>query len=266
MRLSLAYSPCPNDTFIFHAMINHLVDTEGFEFEVTLADVESLNRSAAEGKFDICKLSYHALFQLNGTYRALRSGSALGYNNAPILVKSEENALLTADSISSETLVAIPGEWTTAALLLKIAFPQVKRTKTMLFSEIEDAVLSKEVECGVLIHEGRFVYRDKGLVLIRDLGEFWHENFSTPIPLGVIATRRDLEESEKIERIIRKSIEFAMKNPEASRDYVSSNAQELSLQVQRSHIDLFVNKYTLDIGEEGEKAINVLYKEFKKRQ
>lgn len=263
MELSLAFSPCPNDTFAFHAMINRLVDTEGLAFRTDLADVEELNRRASRGLYDICKLSYHAFFGLTDRYRMLRSGSALGFNNGPLLVRKKINPSPFVPG--EKPLIAVPGLHTTATLLLQTAYPCCTNLKPMLFSEIEGAVLRGEADAGVLIHEGRFTYKDKGLELIRDLGNFWQESFGLPIPLGGIAVNRRLPEETAIQigRVLKRSIRYAMDHPEASAAFVMENARELSREIQQEHIRLFVNDYTLDIGEEGEKAVTFLYAKYR---
>lgn len=261
MTLTLAFSPCPNDTFAFHAMINGLIDTEGLAFQVEMADVEELNQRAAQGKYDICKLSYHAFFTLAQQYIMLRSGSALGFNNGPLLVKNGSHST----PLPEQPLIAIPGEHTTAALLLKTAYPEYNRLHPMLFSEIEKAVLENRVDAGVLIHEGRFTYRDKGLELIRDLGEFWQSSFGHPIPLGGIAIRRKLEDGQteqKINRVLRRSIQYAYEHPAQSQAFITEHARELSQQVQQAHIRLFVNDFTLDIAEAGQAAVNFMYRKY----
>lgn len=262
MELSLAFSPCPNDTFAFHAMINSLVDTEGLTFRVEMADVEQLNMRAAQGMYDICKLSYHAFFTMADKYVMLRSGSALGFHNGPLFVKKRGVA-----SLPNHPLIAVPGLHTTAVLLLKTAYRDYNHLQPMLFSEIEGAVLNGEADAGVLIHEGRFTYVEKGLELIEDLGEFWHENFRQPIPLGGIAIRRELEgvngeTAEKINRVLRRSILYAYEHPADSKAFIMQNAQELTEQVQQKHINLFVNDFTINIGQEGEKAVNFLYEKY----
>jgi len=256
MTLSLAYSPCPNDTFAFHAMVNGLVDTEGLQFNIELADVEQLNKRASEEKYDICKLSYHAFFYLCDRYTMLRSGSALGYNNGPLFVSER-----VLDGPFSGLKIAIPGEKTTAALLLKIAYPECTNISPVLFSQIEERILSGEFDAGVLIHEGRFTYASKGLKLIKDLGTYWQTKTGKPVPLGGIAVSRklSLETGQKVNRILRRSIEFAFKNPELSAEYVCSNARELDRTIQKRHIELFVNNYSTDIGESGIDAVYSLY-------
>lgn len=267
MRIKLAYSPCPNDTFAFHAMVHGLVDCEGLEFDVNLADVEQLNKAAADGLYDVCKISYHAFFYLADKYLMLRSGSALGYHNGPLLVTKQGSSLsaLQGKELAitlSQSNIAIPGIMTTGALLLRVAFPEAKNTTPILFSEVADAVLSGDFEAGVLIHEGRFTYKEKGLGLIMDLGENWHNISALPIPLGGIAVSREIDPdtAEKIGRVLKRSILFALENPEISRNYVACNAQEMDVDIQRKHIGLFINDYTLEIGEEGENAVRELFK------
>lgn len=258
MNLSLAYSPCPNDTFIFHAMVHGLINTYGYNFNTFLADVEELNRASEMGRYDICKMSYSAYFGLSDKYVMLRSGSALGFNNGPLLV-------CRADTSPSEKelpglRIAIPGKHTTAALLLASLFPGCTNLTEVLFSEIEEAVLSGRFDVGLLIHEGRFTYKNNGLSLIADLGEEWQKKTSLPIPLGGIAIKRELiEHAGKLNNILRESIEYAFLNPSASKDYICTNAQEMDPEVQKSHIKLYVNDYTKDIGTLGEKAVYKLF-------
>ncbi|MHC1779307.1 MAG: 1,4-dihydroxy-6-naphthoate synthase [Bacteroidales bacterium] len=266
MKLSLAFSPCPNDTFAFHAMVHSLVDCEGLSFEVSLMDIENLNRSAGKREFDICKLSYSAYFGYTGDYVMLRSGSALGFNNGPLLVAKKGSAVFKPDGLIDESeilksTIAIPGVGTTAALLLKFAYPSLNLTSTVLFSEIEDRVLSGEFSCGVLIHETRFTYEKKGLALIMDLGQNWQERCSLPVPLGGIAVKREMDNNlqRKINRILKRSIEYAFENPMKSSEYVASNAREMEQDIQRKHIEMFVNSYTLEISDSGERAVEKLY-------
>ena len=251
MRLRLAYSPCPNDTYAFHAMVHGLVDCEGLSFETRLTDVEELNKGAASSKYDVCKLSYHAYFHVNDKYVMLRSGSALGYGNGPLLVSPSGSRAFDndghplSDAIANNT-VLIPGDYTTAALLLKIAFPKISKRKAM---------------SGVLIHETRFTYRERGLRLIADLGEKWQSISGLPIPLGGIAVSRELghDTALKIGRILKRSILYAAGNPQASGDYVRLHAREMDPLVLEKHIKMFVNDYTTEIGEIGENAVNALF-------
>lgn len=256
MRLKLAFSPCPNDTFAFHAMVHGLVDTHDFQFDVTLADIEDLNKSASNSVYDITKMSYSAYMRLCDKYIMLNSGSALGFNNGPLLVKRAG----TTPNLESAK-VAIPGLETTANLLASILFPQITNKSVYIFSNIEDAILNEEVEAGLLIHEGRFTYKDKGLELIADLGEVWQKKYNLPIPLGGIAIKRTLIDAGKdIDSILKSSIDFAFKNPNSSSEYIKSNAQEMEERVQRDHIMLYVNEFTKDIGKDGKKAVEMLYK------
>jgi 1,4-dihydroxy-6-naphthoate synthase len=266
MRLSLAYSPCPNDTFAFHAMVHSLVDCEGLSFDVTLMDIENLNRGASTAHFDICKLSYSAYFHYTDSYVMLRSGSALGFNNGPLLVAKKGSPVFLPDGTIDYNLilkcpVAIPGLMTTAALLLKFALPGIETTTPVLFSEIEGKVADGVFNSGVLIHETRFTYEKKGLSLIMDLGEYWQERSSMPVPLGGIAVRRNFDHDLqlKIGRVLRRSIEFALENPGESAGYIACNAQEMEYEVQRQHIEMFVNDFTLDITQKGEDAVKKLH-------
>jgi len=266
MRLTLAYSPCPNDTFAFHAMVHALVDCEGLTFEVSLMDIESLNKSSAYGVYDICKLSYHAYCHLVDKYIMLRAGSALGFNNGPLLVAKKDNPLFSENgeidlSLLNKSIVAIPGEMTTAALLLKIFFPDIKETDPVVFSEIEDAVLNGRYTSGVLIHETRFTYIEKGLRLIADLGDLWQKRYSLPVPLGGIAIRRsiDSETQQRVNRILKKSIEFAFENPNLSTGYTECHAREMDRNILQKHIEMFVNQYSVDILEDGKSAVEALF-------
>ena len=266
MRLSLAYSPCPNDTFAFHAMVHSLIDCEGLSFDVTLLDIEELNRSAAKGVYDICKMSYSAFFNYSQNYAMLRCGSALGYNNGPLLVARGDSPLFSVGEDKRgkalpKLVAAIPGELTTAALLLKIAFPEISHTVPILFSEIESRVINREYDLGLLIHETRFTYESRGLRLVSDLGEYWHRRFSLPVPLGGVAVKRSLEDecAKKIGRVLKRSIEFAIKKPGISRDYINCYAKESEEGVQRRHIEMFVNRYSLDVSEDGERAVRTMF-------
>ena len=258
MELSLAISPCPNDTFAFYAMVHNLVDTEGLSFKLSFADIEELNNSALCGKYDISKLSYNGYFSVVERYVMLKSGSALGFNNGPLLVTKKGNIF------NPNKKIAIPGVHTTAALLLKTAYPEACNRVPMLFSDIEGAILKGEVDAGVLIHEGRFTYKSKGLDLVMDLGEYWQSNFNYPIPLGGIAIKRELskELGEKVNRVLKRSIEFAFANAELTDEFVNSHAQELSKEIQQKHINLFVNENTLNISKLGVEAVQFLYNKY----
>jgi len=257
MKLSLAYSPCPNDTFIFDAMVHGKIDTEGLEFEVVHADVEELNRRAFNKELDITKLSYHAYAHLSEKYILLRSGSALGNNCGPLLVAARNIDKTEVENLS----IAIPGKFTTANFLLSFAFPNAKNRIETLFSDIETAVLGGKVDLGVIIHENRFTYFERGLHKVMDLGEHWEKTTGLPIPLGGIVARRcfDKELLQKINRVLRRSLEYAFANPDASRDYVCANAQEMSYEVMQQHIQLYVNQYSLDLGEKGIAAVENMF-------
>jgi 1,4-dihydroxy-6-naphthoate synthase len=266
MKLSLAYSPCPNDTFAFHAMVHSLTDCEGLSFDVTLLDIEELNRGAANGVYDICKISYSAFFNYISDYVMLRCGGALGYNNGPLLVARGDSPIFKQDGgvdreLISRLSTAIPGEMTTAALLLKFAFPEITLTHPILFSNIERAVIEREFDLGLLIHETRFTYQSRGLRLVCDLGELWQQRFLLPVPLGGIAVKRSLgeENAKKIGRVLKRSIEFAIASPELSREYRNLYARESGEDIQRRHIEMFVNRYTLDVSEVGERAVLNMY-------
>lgn len=254
---TLGFSPCPNDCFIFDAMIHGKIDTEGLKFDVTMEDVETLNRKAFEGELDITKLSYNAYLYLTKKYVLLDAGSALGYNCGPLLISRNRNQESRIESLK----IAIPGKYTTANLLLSIAFPEAKNKIEMVFSEIENAVLNGEVDAGLIIHENRFTYQEKGLNKIMDLGEFWESLIHAPIPLGGIVIKRDLpdEIKQKVNRVIRRSVEYAFANPASSANFVKENAQEMDEEVMKKHIDLYVNKFSIDLGEEGKKAVKLLF-------
>ena len=255
MKLILGFSPCPNDTFIFDAMVHHKIDTEGLEFEVVFADVEQLNKWAFQGKLDITKLSYNAFTHCVNDYALLDSGSALGNNCGPLLIKKPTTIL------NAESKIAIPGKYTTANMLLSIAFPNHQNKVETLFSEIENEVLKESVEAGLIIHENRFTYQEKGLEKVKDLGEFWESSRGLPIPLGGIVIKRDfpLEVQQKVERVLRKSVEFAFANPNSSADYVQCHAQEMEKQVVDAHIALYVNDYSISLGEKGRKAVEKVF-------
>lgn len=257
MQLNLGFSTCPNDTFIFDAMVHKKVDTEGLEFQLVLADVEELNRNAFEGEIDITKLSYHAYAHVSNKYKLLNSGSALGYKNGPLLISKRKISLGEISNLK----IAIPGKYTTANLLFSIVFPKAINKKEYLFSSIEDAILNHEVDAGVIIHENRFTYKTKGLNKIIDLGEDWEEKTHSPIPLGGIVIHRKFDEKtqQKVNRVLKRSIEFAFENPKSSYSFVKKYAQELDDIVIEKHIKLYVNQFTADLGEEGKKAVETLF-------
>ncbi len=262
MKVSLGFSPCPNDTFIFDALVNRKIDTEGLEFETVLEDVETLNQWALQGKLDITKLSFPAFFQSLDKYVLLNAGSALGKGVGPLLISNNEQG--TPNDEINHFSIAIPGINTTANLLLSFAFPHAKNKIPMIFSAIEDAVLAGKADAGVIIHENRFTYRQKGLHKIMDLGEYWEEKMKLPVPLGGIAAKRTLAEDriKKTDRLIRKSIEYAFANYPLITDYVKLHSQSMSKEVMRQHIELYVNSFSLDVSEEGKKAVEKLYEIF----
>lgn len=255
MKLTLGFSPCPNDTFIFDALVHHKIDTEGLEFEVIFADVEQLNKWVFQAKLDITKLSYNAFTHCVNDYALLDSGSALGNNCGPILIK-KPNTILT-----KESKIAIPGKYTTANMLLNIAFPNLQNRIEMLFSEIENKVFEGRVDAGLIIHENRFTYEEKGLEKVNDLGEFWQEETGLPIPLGGIVVKRELPLAiqQKIERVLRKSVEYAFANPNSSADFVKYHAQEMEKKVLDAHIALYVNDYSISLGDQGRNAVELLF-------
>ena len=262
MKLSLGFSPCPNDTFIFDALVNRKIDTGDFSFEVVLEDVQTLNKWALEKKLDVSKVSYGVWPLLKDHYTLLDSGGALGKGVGPLLIS--KNSILLKDI--SRLKIAIPGEHTTANLLFTMAFPEARRKKYIVFSDIENAVLRDEVDCGVIIHENRFTYMQKGLIKQLDLGEYWEQKTKSPVPLGGIVMRNTFSEKERAEldRLIRDSLAFAEAYYPDLSDYVTQNAQEMQESVMRQHIDLYVNQYSLSLGEEGRRAVDVLLEVYEK--
>jgi 1,4-dihydroxy-6-naphthoate synthase len=253
--ITIGFSPCPNDCFIFDAMIHGKIDTEGLEFNVVMEDVEALNKKAFKGELDITKLSFYAFAHLTKVYQLLNSGSALGKGCGPLLVQSAEF------KVQSSTKIAIPGKYTTANFLLSLAFPEANNKVEMLFSDIEDAVLTGKVDAGLIIHENRFTYEQKGLKKIIDLGEYWETLTNAPIPLGGIVVKRGMPDELKLkmDRVLRRSVEFAFANPKSSLNFVKANAQEMSEEVMYKHIHLYVNDYSIDLCEDGRKAVEILF-------
>ena len=258
MKLTLGFSPCPNDTFIFDAMVHDRIDTEGLEFDYFLADVEELNRKAIASEVDITKISYHAYAYVSQNYLILDSGSALGYHNGPLLISKHK--IRPSDLANAK--IAIPGKYTTANLLFSIAWPEATNKTEYLFSDIEEALLNEEVDAGLIIHETRFTYFKKGLHKIADMGEYWEKLTGLPIPLGSIVINRKVPEdiALKVNRILRRSLEHAYKDSFASYDFVAGNAKEMESTVMNNHIKLFVNEYTLNLGNKGREAINTLFR------
>jgi 1,4-dihydroxy-6-naphthoate synthase len=263
MKFTLAFSPCPNDTFIFDALINKKINTEDFEFEVLLEDVQTLNQLALQNKIDISKISYGVLPLLTQNYYLLHSGGALGKGVGPLLIAKSK---LQIENVAGKK-IAIPGENTTAHMLFTLAFPHAKNKVFKIFNEIEEAVLNGEVDAGVIIHENRFTYQHKGLIKLIDLGDYWETKTQSPIPLGGIVAKKSLDSStiKRIDALIRKSVEYSFKNNyKVLSDYVKQHAQEMSEEVMRKHIDLYVNNFSVDLGEAGKNAVLKLIEVYNK--
>jgi len=251
--ISLAFSPCPNDTFIFDALVNNKIDTEGLKFSYELLDIENLNNEAINNKYDITKLSFNAFLYVKDYYELIKSGAALGNNCGPILISNKNYSLSDVKNLK----IGLPGKHTTAAFLFNYAFPKSKNIEYYIFSEIEKAILSNEIDAGVIIHESRFTFEQKGLIKLIDLGEYWEKTTNMPIPLGGIFVKKSLsiELKKKINNLICESILFAIDNPDSSKEFVKKHARELSDNVINQHINLYVNKFSIDLGVEGMKAI-----------
>jgi len=258
MKLTLGFSPCPNATFIFEAMVHGRIDTEGLGFDWFLADVEELNSRAVEGGVDITKMSYHAYALAAHNYLILDAGSALGRGNGPLVVSKRR---IWPDELE-EALIAIPGTNTTANLLFSIFWPEATRKREYLFSDIPEAILSGEVDAGVIIHETRFTYQAMGLLRVADTGEMWEKlTGGMPLPLGGIVVSRSLDPAtaSKVDRCVRRSIEYAFANPGHSVDFIAKNARETDASVTAEHIRLYVNNYSLSLGQEGREAVEHLF-------
>lgn len=264
MKLKIGFSPCPNDTFIFDALVNGKIDTRGLSFEPVLEDVETLNQWALSGTLDITKLSFPAFFQSLPHYQLLNAGSALGKGVGPLLISRTP---LNADAdLVTPLQVALPGAHTTANLLFSFAYPQAVHKSQHLFSTIEDAVLQGSTDLGVIIHENRFTYQQRGLYKVADLGEVWEQSMHCPIPLGGIVIRRSYsnELTREVDQLIRESLQYAFAHYPHVSAYVKAHAQAMEESVMRQHIDLYVNQYSLDLGAEGRKAIETLHEVFAK--
>jgi 1,4-dihydroxy-6-naphthoate synthase len=259
MILSLAFSPCPNDCFMFDAIVNRRIDLEGLEFDVLLDDVETLNRRTFSGEADITKLSYHAYAYCADAYVLLDAGSALGRNCGPLLIS--RRALGPEQVAAGSLRIAIPGKYTTANFLLGLAFPRATDKTAVVFSEIESGVLSGVYDAGLIIHENRFTYEAKGLRKIIDLGEFWESTTGLAIPLGGIVVKRSLPPDliRTMNRVLRRSVEFAFADRAAALPYVRAHAQEMAEDVMYKHIDLYVNEFSVDLGPEGRHAVSELF-------
>lgn len=259
MTLTLGFSPCPNDCFMFDAMVHRRIDLEGLDFDVRLADIEALNAGAFARDVDVTKLSFHAYAYCADDYVLLDAGSALGRNCGPLLISRRP---ISPEEVAAGHLrIAIPGKYTTANFLLSLAFPRATDKAECLFSDIEDAVLDGRFDAGLIIHENRFTYEDKGLKKIIDLGEFWESETGAPIPLGgiVVSRRLPAEVRERVNRVMRRSVEYAFANRDASLPFVRAHAQAMSDEVMYKHIDLYVNDYSVDLGVDGRRAVEVLF-------
>ena len=263
MTLTLGFSPCPNDCFMFDAMVHQRIDCEGLDFSVRMADIEALNAGAFAGEADVTKLSFHAYAYCADDYVLLDAGSALGRNCGPLLIS--KRPISPEEVASGQLRIAIPGKFTTANFLLSLAFPHATDKTECLFSEIEDALLDGRFDAGLIIHENRFTYTDKGLQKIIDLGEFWESETGAAIPLGgiVISRRLPADVRQRVNRVMRRSVEYAFANRTASLPFVRANAQAMSDDVMYKHIDLYVNDYSVDLGREGRRAVEVLFERAK---
>jgi 1,4-dihydroxy-6-naphthoate synthase len=258
MKLTLGFSSCPNDTFIFDAMVHGRIDTEGLEFDFFLTDVEELNRKAINSEVDITKISYHAYAYVAQNYLILDAGSALGHRNGPLLISKR---IMDPSELTGER-IAIPGKYTTANLLFSMAWPDAVNKTEYVFSSIEEALFKGEVDAGLIIHETRFTYYRRGLYKIADMGEYWENLTGLPIPLGAIVIKKDIHEdiAMKVNRIVRRSLEYAYYDSFASYDFVSRNAKEMDSTIMNNHIKLYVNDYTIDLGKNGKEAIQVMFR------
>ncbi|OLC84434.1 MAG: 1,4-dihydroxy-6-naphthoate synthase [Acidobacteria bacterium 13_1_40CM_4_65_8] len=259
MKLSLGFSSCPNDCFMFDAIVNRRIDLEGLEFSVRMADVEALNKAAFAGEVDVTKLSCHAYAYCAGAYVLLDAGSALGRNCGPLLIS--KRTVSEEEVAGGKLRIAIPGTYTTANFLLGLAFPDARNKTELVFSAIEPALLDEQYDAGLIIHENRFTYEAKGLKKIIDLGEFWERETGAPIPLGGIVIKRSLSDAVKqtVNRVLRRSVEYAFAHRADSLPYVRAHAQEMSEDVMYRHIDLYVNEYSVDLGVEGRRAVQLLF-------
>ncbi len=255
MKISLGFSPCPNDTFIFDALVNKKIETHGLDFEIHLADVETLNLWAIEERLDVTKLSFGVFPLVKDSYTLLNSGSALGTGVGPLLISKHH---LTIEEIS-QCRILIPGKHTTAHLLFSQAFPMAGNKQFIRYDEVENALLDSKDRflAGVIIHENRFTFQDKGLELISDLGKYWEEKTGLPVPLGGIVAKKELDTAiiSTVEKLIRESINYSWQHYPSLSSYVTSNAQEMNEDVMRKHIELYVNKYSVDLGQEGKNAV-----------
>lgn len=269
MQLSLGFSPCPNDTFIFDALVHQKIDTKGLSFDVQYHDVETLNQKAFRRELDVTKLSYHAFAYAVEDYELLDAGSALGFGVGPLLICKDPALAQELQQYTGALLpehlrdlrIGIPGKFTTANFLLGLAFPLLQNKAEMVFSDIENALLLRDIDLGLIIHENRFTYAAKGLHKVIDLGDFWEKTTHCPIPLGGIVVRRDLPQDVKIQinELVHDSVAFAFENPKSGLDYIRMHAQEMEEAVMYQHIELYVNAYSQHLGVEGRNAIQAMF-------
>lgn len=269
MQLSLGFSPCPNDTFIFDALVHQKIDNKGLTFDVQYQDVETLNQKAFQRELDVTKLSYHAFAYVVEDYELLDAGSALGFGVGPLLICKDPKLAQELQQYAGALLpqhlqnlrVGIPGKFTTANFLLGLAFPLLQNKEQLVFSDIETALLQGDIDLGLIIHENRFTYADKGLHKVIDLGDYWEKTTKSPIPLGGIVVRRDLPQEVKLQinALVRESVAFAFANPKSGLEYIRSHAQEMDEAVMYQHIELYVNTYSLALGAEGRHAIQTIF-------
>ncbi len=265
LSLNISLSPCPNDTFIFDALLHRKINTHGISYNPVIADVENLNRDALKGIPDISKISFGMYPYIADHYDLLTSGSALGDNCGPILIAAKKYPY---SAVTEKLRIGIPGKYTTANLLLSVAFPLAIQKVEMEFSEIEDAILGQRIDAGVIIHENRFTYEKKGLLKILDLGEYWTNKYHSPIPLGGIIIRKELEKKikEAVNDSIRKSVEYALSNPGSSLSFVREYAKAMDEYVMFQHINLYVNRFSVNLGKDGKKAISLLFEKTAERK
>lgn len=269
MQLSLGFSPCPNDTFIFDALVHQKIDTKGLSFDVQYHDVETLNQKAFRRELDVTKLSYHAFAYAVEDYELLDAGSALGFGVGPLLICKDPALAQELQQYTGALLpehlrdlrIGIPGKFTTANFLLGLAFPLLQNKAEMVFSDIENALLLRDIDLGLIIHENRFTYAAKGLHKVIDLGDYWEKTTHCPIPLGGIVVRRDLPQDVKIQinELVHDSVAFAFENPKSGLDYIRMHAQEMEEAVMYQHIELYVNAYSQRLGVEGRNAVQTMF-------
>lgn len=269
MQLSLGFSPCPNDTFIFDALVHQKIDTKGLSFDVQYHDVETLNQKAFRRELDVTKLSYHAFAYAVEDYELLDAGSALGFGVGPLLICKDPALAQELQQYTGALLpehlrdlrIGIPGKFTTANFLLGLAFPLLQNKAEMVFSDIEYALLQGDIDLGLIIHENRFTYAAKGLHKVIDLGDYWEKTTHCPIPLGGIVVRRDLPQDVKIQinELVHDSVAFAFENPKSGLDYIRMHAQEMEEAVMYQHIELYVNAYSQHLGVEGRNAVQTMF-------